>query len=500
MEIEVTITQEQQLKSTKDSLVAFDFENAPNVSKYFEKNIKLLEQLKTIITSGDFTGKDYQIFLIHTYGSIDPKRIILVGLGNKEKFHLNKLRVAAGQVVNFARQLGIEELSFPLFGKYLGLSESEIVTAITEASILAGHKYDINKSERQPIKLKRVKIAAGKQDPALEEACNYGKIVAEKTCLARDLVNTPASTATPKYIADKAVEISKMYKEIKCTVFEKKDLQKMGANGLLAVGAASINEPRMVIMEYVPKAYKKTYCLVGKGITFDSGGLDIKPASGMESMKHDMSGAAAVLYTAACAAELKLAVRVIAIMPLTENMVGPMSYKPGDIIKTMSGKTIEILNTDAEGRVVLSDALHYAKTFKPDFIVDIATLTGACVVALGTEASGLVGNNQEIIEKIKVAGTKTFERVWELPFYPEYQDYIKSDFADLKNVTSNQPGGGAGALTAARFLANFIDNEKWAHLDIAGTAWSDFDSGYKPKGATGVGVRLLTCLLNAEKN
>ncbi len=496
--MEVSLTSEQPLNSTKDTFVAFDFETSPNVAKYFDINKGLAEQVKSVISSGDFTGKDGNVCVLYTYGSAKPSRIILVGLGAKDKFHLNKLRVASATAVNYSRMMGVEELVFPVFGKYLGFGEQEIVAAMAEASIMAGHKFDINKTDKPVVKLKRVKICVAKEE-GLKQALDYAVIVASNTLNARDLINTPASTATPEFIASRAAESAKKL-GVKCTVFDKKALAKMGANGILAVASGSTNEPRMVVLEYSPKSSKKSYALVGKGITFDSGGLDVKPASSMETMKSDMSGAVAVIFAVMSAAELKLPVKVTGVIALTENMIGPNSYKPGDIVKTMSGKTIEILNTDAEGRVILSDALHYAQQLKHDYIVDVATLTGACFVALGSEASGLIGNDSELIAKLKAAGEKTFERVWELPFYPEYQEYIISDFADLKNVQSNQPGNGAGAITAAMFLSNFIGTAKWAHLDIAGTSWSEADKGYKPKGATGVGVRLLTQLLRSESS
>ncbi|MBI2142175.1 leucyl aminopeptidase, partial [Candidatus Woesearchaeota archaeon] len=429
--VDISLTDKQPLDSTSDTIVAFDFEGTPYVVKHFEKSAKLGEQVNALISSGDFQGRDGQISVVYTFGAAKPKRALLVGLGKKDAFHLNKVRIAAAQAVNYSRQIGVEELAFPVFGKYLGLSEQDIVMAIIESAIMAEHKFDVYKSEKQPVKLKRVKIAAGKPDGNLQAAAGYAVTVAENCCKARDLINTPASVATPEYVADKAAELCKAQKELKCAVYGKKELQKIKAEGILAVAAGSGNEPRMVVIEYAPKNAKKAYALVGKGITFDSGGLDIKPAASMETMKLDMSGAAAVLFTVLSAAELKLPVKVIGIMALAENMPGSNAYKPGDIIRTMSGKTIEVLNTDAEGRVVLSDALHYAKSYKPDFIVDIATLTGACVVALGSEASGIVGNDAELLQKIKAAGDRTFERAWELPFYEEYQEYIKSDFADL---------------------------------------------------------------------
>lgn len=493
MPVDVSLADGAALESASDAVVAFDFEGCPNLQNQLGK---ISEQLKAVLSSGDFEGKDGQLSVLYTYGAVRPSRVILVGLGGVDKFHLNKLRLAAAQAINYSRQIGVEELCYAPVAAALGLSEPDVVSAIAESVILSSNKFDSGKSEKPPVRLKRVKVSSG-SPASVQDALQAAKVVAVNCCHARDLINTPGSVATPEFIAEKASELVKAHRDVRVTVLDKKDLQRMKANGILAVGAGSTNEPRMVALEYSPKSFKRTYALVGKGITFDSGGLDIKPAAGMETMKLDKSGAIAVLFTVLSASEMKLPVRIVGIMALSENIVGPNSYKPGDLVKTMSGKTIEILNTDAEGRVVLSDALHYARSFKPDFIVDIATLTGACFVALGSEASGLVGNDAGLIEALKSAGDRTFERVWELPFYPEYQEYIKSDFADMKNVTSNQPGSGGGAVTAARFLAAFVEGFKWAHVDIAGTAWSDSDSGYKPKGATGVGVRLLTSLLKA---
>ncbi|MBI3050969.1 leucyl aminopeptidase [Candidatus Woesearchaeota archaeon] len=491
MPVEVSLSKEQPIDATSDATVAFDFEGAANVAKYFGKGFA--DKVNAPIQAGDFQGKDGQVFFVYT-GS-RPARILLVGLGAKDKFHLNKLRVAAGQAVNASRGAGVEELAFPVFGKYLGLAEEDIVIAVAEASIMASHKFDRYKSDRQAVKLKKVVVAAGRQDKALEDALNYGRIVALNCITAKDLINEQASVANPKYIAEKAAELCKGLKDVKVTILDRKALQKIRANGMLAVGAGSSSEPRMAVVEYAPKGCRKTYALVGKGITFDSGGLDLKPAVGMELMKYDMSGAAAVLMATISAAQLQLPHRIIGVMALAENMIGPESYKPGDIITTMSGKTIEILNTDAEGRIVLADALHYSKSFNPDYIIDVATLTGACFVALGSEAAGIMGTDESLISSLEAAGEKTFERVWQLPLYPEYQEYVKSDFADMKNVTTNQPGSGAGASVGGKLLSNFVEGCKWAHVDIAGTAWADTDSGYRPKGATAFGVRLLVQML-----
>ncbi|MBI2134159.1 leucyl aminopeptidase [Candidatus Woesearchaeota archaeon] len=490
--MEVKLSFEKPLSSTSDTLVLFDFEGTPGMSGMLDG--KLDSQLGEVSSSGDFQGKEGQICLIYTYGK--PKRVMLVGLGKKEKFHLNRIRIAAAQAVNYSRGIGIVELSFSVTPRQVVFSESEIVSSLAEASILAFNKYDLYKSEKPQVKLATVKICCQKDEDSVRNALSFSSIVAKNVCSCRDLINTPGTISVPAYISGLALELCRKMK-LKCTVLDKKALQKMGANAILAVGSASENEPRLVAIEYNPENAKVAYALVGKGITFDSGGLDLKSAAAMESMKHDMSGAAAVLFTLLSVAELKLPVRVIGVLALTENAIGPNAYKPGDIIKTMSGKTVEVLNTDAEGRIILSDALHYSKGFKPDYIIDVATLTGACIVALGSEASGVMGNDAALIARIREAGMRTFERVWELPLFDEYQNYVKSDFADVKNVVSNQPSGG-GAVVAGKFLSVFVDDFKWAHLDIAGTAWSDSDSGYNPKGATGVGVRLLTCLLASE--
>ncbi len=435
----------------------------------------------------DFKGKDGQTVVCYPQSS--PKRLILSGLGKRENFHINKLRLSVANVINTCRKLEVATISFSTVKD--GVNEKEAIVAITESALMADHKF-VMKSEASPSKINRI-ILFSSSPKALEKDLFYAVVTARNCNAVRDLVNNSASTVTPTYIAKVAEDLCEQ-KGIKCTVYSRKELKEMGANALLAVASGSCEEPKMVVMEYTPKSFTRTVALVGKGITFDSGGLSLKPAAGMETMKCDMAGAVSVMHTLIAAAELKINVRIIGVMALTENIIGPGAYKPGDIIKTMSGKTIEILNTDAEGRVVLSDALHLAGTFSPDYTIDVATLTGACIVALGTEVSGIMGNDAELIEAIKKSGLATYERVWELPMYEEYKELTVSEFADLKNVTSNAPGSPAGAIVGAKFLEQFVKG-KWAHLDIAGTDWADAEKGYKPKGATGVGVRLLTHFL-----
>jgi leucyl aminopeptidase len=271
---------------------------------------------------------------------------------------------------------------------------------------------------------------------------------------------------------------------LKCTVFNKRQIERLEMGGLLAVNRGSSQEPRFVVLEYSPARARKTVCLVGKGITFDSGGISIKPAEKMEEMKFDMCGAATVIGSIQAAARLRLPVRVVAVFAATENLPGGNAYKPGDIITMMSGKTVEIVNTDAEGRMILADALHYAARFKPDHLIDYATLTGACVVALGAEATGLFSTDDELARKLIDAGEQVGERFWRMPAWDEYKEYIRSEWADMKN----SGGRWGGAITAAVFLKQFVTCPSWAHLDIAGTAYSD-DGAKGPRGATGAGVR-----------
>jgi leucyl aminopeptidase len=305
--------------------------------------------------------------------------------------------------------------------------------------------------------------------------------------LARDLVSHPGNVVTTGYLAKSAQELAARHK-LACKVLEMKELERLGMNALLAVGKGSAEPPRLIVLEYRGATRKEhPIVLVGKGITFDSGGISIKPGAGMEEMKTDMAGCAAVMGAIEAAAGLKLPVNLVAILPTAENMPDGKAYKPGDVITSMSGQTVEITNTDAEGRLILCDALHYALKYKPGVMIDLATLTGACVVALGHEASGMMGNDQGLLGDLKKAGERSGERVWELPLWDSYGEVMKSDIADLKNAGSRD----GGSITAGWFLKQFVGKTRWAHLDIAGTAWGDKARPYTPKGATGVGVRLL---------
>jgi len=315
-------------------------------------------------------------------------------------------------------------------------------------------------------------------------------VIAESTIMARDMVSSPGADMTPARVADKARELAKEFK-LKVRVLERKQMETLGMGGLLGVASGSAQPPKFIIVEYRNGGRKPFIALVGKTLTFDTGGISIKPAENMDKMKDDMAGGAAVLGALRTAAALKLPLNIVGLLPAAENMPGGRAYRPGDVLRTLSGQTIEIINTDAEGRLILSDALAYACRYKPAMIVDIATLTGACRIALGQEASGLLGSNDGLKQKMRAAGDITGERVWELPLWDGFYELIKSDIADMKN----SGGRDGGTITAACLLSKFVQKYPWVHLDIAATAWTEKDRPYTPKGATGIGVRILTQFL-----
>ncbi len=480
-----------ELDSFDTELVVVGMFAPPVLSPRLKKvDEKLHGAISRVLKRKEFEGEYGQNRLISTLDKISAKNILLLGLGKKEDADLELLRKAAGLSAKIVRDFcGVVDYATVLHELDVsGTTRQQRAQAVAEGSVLGAYQYlKYRTVEREKIKsIKRV-ILVG--DDVLEEV-KKGVILAECACLVRDLANEPASNRHPKEMADMAKAQEKL--GVKVTVYDKKGIEKLGLTALLAVNRGSVHEPRFVVMEY--KGGGKKVAFVGKGITFDSGGLDIKNDEGMLTMKHDMCGAATVIAAVRAAALLKLKAHVIGVFASTENMPGMDAYKPGDIIKAYNGKTMEIANTDAEGRVVLSDALAYTeKNFKPDFMIDLATLTGACVVALGSVCAGVMGTNEKLIKKLIDSGHATGERVWQLPFYREYHEQIKSDFADVRNLGILRRE--AGAITAGAFLAAFVDKVPWAHLDIAGTSWSEQEIDYTKKGGTGFGVRLLVHFL-----
>ncbi|OGW25640.1 MAG: hypothetical protein A2X59_03660 [Nitrospirae bacterium GWC2_42_7] len=435
-----------------------------------------------------FSGKQNEILMIPAPSDIKPKRILLVGLGKKDSVTADKIRQAGGKTAVYLREAGIKSMALST-GLISSLKMSPAEFA--EGAVLGLYTFTKYKTENKAKHIKSLTILS-KSSHDIKEKLKFAKINADAVCFARDLINNPSNDMTPKDLASAALTLRT--KKLTVKVLEKKDVQKLGMGAYLAVASGSCEPSKFIVLQY--KGGKGApVVLIGKSITFDSGGISLKPADGMEKMKYDMAGGAAVLGVLKAASELKMPVNLIGILPATENLPSGSAVKPGDIVRTMNGKTVEIVNTDAEGRLILADAIEYAKRFKPKAIIDIATLTGACSITFGNEAIAMMGNNNELKQQITESGDKTSERVWEMPLFEEYKDYIKSDIADIKNS-----GGRNGSLlTSAYFLYVFAGQTPWVHLDIAGTAWTEKDKPYVPKGATGIGTRLILDLIKELK-
>lgn len=448
---------------------------------------KLNGAIAHAIKGKEFEGEWQQFRLVSTLDKIPAKNILLLGLDKQEEANVETLRRAAGLSAKIARDFcGITEYATTLHAiDVKGTTKEQRAQAVAEGSVLGAYQYlKYRTVDRNKIKVISQVTLVG---DGVHDAVKKGTVLAECTNLVRDLVNEPASNMKPVDLADEAKKLESL--GVKVTVHDKKSIEKIGLTALLAVNRGSVNEPRFVIMEYNGGGKKKV-ALVGKGITFDSGGLDIKPADGMVTMKEDMAGAATVLAAVKAAAILKLKVHVVGVFAATENMLGMDAYKPGDVVTAYNGKTIEIGNTDAEGRVILSDALSYTeKNIKPDVMVDLATLTGAVRIALGNVCAAVLSKDEKLVSHLINAGNASGERLWQLPLWPEYSELIKSEIADVFNMSTIPRN--AGTIVGAVFLSNFVEKTPWAHLDIAGVSWAEADADYIRKGGTGFGVRLL---------
>lgn len=449
--------------------------------------------IRELLRSGEFSGKANQTAVIHTHGKISSKRVLLVGLGKRADSHVEKIRQAMGKAASQIREMGLKSLCTPVHGRDLsGILIGKAAQTIVEGALLGLYQFTLYKTEEKPKGLDEIILIETdpKKLPEIQSGITRGQIIAEATNYARDLANNPANVVTPTRLAEEARAIATEY-GMRCEVLERADMERLGMGALLGVARGTQEPPKFIILEHKGNTKDRPIVLAGKSVTFDSGGISLKPSEKMEQMKDDMSGGAAVLAIFRAVGRLQLPVNLIGLLPATDNMPSGTAIHPGDVVKTLSGKTVEVINTDAEGRLCLADALFYATRYTPAAIIDVATLTGACVVALGNHAIGLMGNNPALISRIKEAGEKSGERVWELPLWEEYFEQIKSDVADLKNVG----GRPAGMITAGAFLMKFVGDYPWAHLDIAGTAWTDEARPYNSKGATGAGVRLLSQFL-----
>jgi leucyl aminopeptidase len=418
--------------------------------------------------------------------------VLLVGLGKEKDFREREYRKAVLASVKALDGTGASDAAsfmaeLPVRKRDIGWKVEQMVEVTMDAVYRFDHPQCKKGEERRGVYKLVINVPQRNDLRKGDQALKKGLAIATGVRLAKDLGNLPGNICTPTYLADQAQEIAKSY-GLKIEVLERDDMQQLGMGSLLSVARGSRQPPKFIVLQYSSgKAGQKPVVLVGKGITFDAGGISLKPAAEMDEMKYDMCGAASVLGTMKTVAEMGLPLNLVAIIPTCENLPDGDANKPGDIVTSMSGQTIEVLNTDAEGRLILCDALTYAERFEPESVVDVATLTGACVIALGHHASGLLGNSDSLVKELIQAGEEAFDRAWQLPLWDDYQEQLKSNFADMANIG----GRAAGSITAACFLARFAKKFDWAHLDIAGTAWK---SG-KDKGATGRPVPLLTHFL-----
>ena len=460
-------------------------------------------QITAMIATGDISGAFKEVTVFPTFDKINANRVMVVGLGKRQDFTLDRVRQVSACAATKARDMGLRTFSTIVHGAGVGdLDLGDAAEAVVEGALLGLYRYTEHKTDPDKKKIEAMTIVTLEKAraDAIRDVVHRASVVSTMTNFARDLVNAPSNMKTPRQFAERIQQASKEA-GAKLTIYDEKQLDKMGFGALLGVAKGSVEPPRLVTLEYSGGGKEKPVVFVGKGITFDSGGIALKPLEALGTdpmwiMRYDMAGAAVALSAVLAAARLKLPVNVVGIAPLSENMPSGSAQKPGDIVRAYGGKTIEVLNPDAEGRLVLADALGYAKTLKPKAVIDIATLTGAVKVALGPHAAGMFVNDADLRSRLERAAEATAERVWALPLWDEYDEQIKSDFADIKNTG----GRSAGAITAAKFLEKFASGLRWAHLDIAGTSWVEAapDSPkkeYLPRGASGFGVRLLVRLL-----
>ena len=452
--------------------------------------------ISQLIKQGDIKGKLNEITLVHSMGKLPAARVVITGLGKKQGLTIDKVRGAVAETCRWLRQRGVDSIASIAQGAGInGISLEGSAQAVTEGALLGLYTFRRHKTKKENElgEIKQLLVVSHKKEkPLLEQGINSGKILAEAANWARDMVNEPANYMTPSQMAEAARLLAKS-SGLTIEVLEREQMAELGMGALLGVAQGSQQPPKFIILNYKGSDSDEIdVALVGKGITFDSGGISIKPSERMAEMKGDMAGGASVMAALSATARLKAKINVTAIVPATENLPSGSALKPGDILTAMNGKTIEVVNTDAEGRLILADALSYAQRLGAKSIIDVATLTGACKVALGTVCSGAFSNNQELVDKVIAAGNKSGELIWQLPMYDEYKEQLKSDVADIKNIGGRY---GGGAITAAKFLAEFIDDTPWVHLDIAGTSDSDKEHGYLVKGATGIPARTLLNLV-----
>jgi leucyl aminopeptidase len=457
-----------------DALVIVGFEGTP-------AQAPAAEQIKELYDSGEFTGKALEIAIVHRPGGLKAKRLVLAGGGKREKFDAAEFRKLTGAVLRALKSKSIRSITLVLDESF---RSDDFAAAAVEGVVLADlendrYKTDPKKNEKQ---VASFAVLGGSQ-----AGVDRGRILAEAQNFTRDLANEPANVLTPTLLAERGRQMASEY-GLECEILDQDRMRQLGMGALLGVAQGSAEPPALIVIRYKPASpptSKDHLGLVGKGVTFDTGGISIKPADGMEKMRYDMAGGAAVLGAMRAIAQLKPSIPVTALVPTVENMPGSKAQRPGDIVKSLSGKTVEVLNTDAEGRLILIDALTYAQRLGCTHLVDAATLTCAIVVALGNVNIGAFTNNEAFLQKLLVAAKAEGEKTWQMPMDEEYKELLKSPFADLHNIG----GRSGGSISAAWFIRDFVDETPWIHLDIAGTAWLDDAKPYMVKGPTGVGLR-----------
>jgi len=487
------ITIKKELNTKTEALVLGIFKE--NIHQYKELNPELDKEISGAIKKGAFKNERLEFFYTKMHNSA-YKKIIIVNLGSKNEAEPETLRRAMSIAVKATTKSKLETFTTniaEMLREETKISDEDLGRALSEGLVLSNYTFEKYLSNKKMSFIKEVSVQWTKKSDKFSKGVKQGTIIANATNFAKDLVNEPSNIVTPETIEKTARAIANSDKRIKITILRKKDLEKKGMNGILAVSSAGKSEPRLIVLKYSSGKGEKI-ALVGKGVTFDSGGYNLKPEGGIEDMKMDMGGAAAVLGAITSASQLNIKKNIIGVIPTCENLISGKGYKPGDIITMYNKKTVEVLNTDAEGRMILADALHYAeKDLKAKTIIDLATLTGACMVALGYETSGLMGLNNGLNHDLIEASVKSNDRVWPLPMYDDYMHLMDGEVSDLKNIQAPGSAGRiTGAITAGVFLSKFVDKAVWAHIDIAGPAFIPKENFYNQKGATGAGVRLLS--------
>jgi leucyl aminopeptidase len=462
--------------------------------KNIHDNRTINTMIKKALVLREFKGDKDDEVTLYELSEAKADRVIFYGLGKLESVDLEVLRVFTGKIVKKCIKTGLDKIWIAVpTANTLKIEIASILLAMLEGAYLGNHLFSKYKKEKKKKPLKQINFFI-KSEVArkLRKLTLKTRLICEGTILARDWVSTPSNEKKPEQFTKSIVSLAKK-QDLKTYVLGEKELRQQKFGALLAVAAGSQSKPKLVVLEHRIRGAKKTLALVGKGVTFDSGGLNIKSGGSMAGMKSDMSGAAAVAATLITLAKLKVKLNVVGVIPLVENMPSGKATRPGDIVRSYSGKTIEIGNTDAEGRLILIDAMSYVlKKYKPQIMIDLATLTGACIVALGEKIAGVFSEDDELAKTIISSGMSTNERCWQMPLPDDYKELLKSDFADINNISSSRWGG---AITAALFLSEFSGDTRWAHIDIAGPAYIKKEDAYCNPGGTGFGVRLLCDLI-----